>query len=75
MSSDQYSFMQTPIPVFLPGNNRDWSEVAGVATISEDGEIVIKLHSKEAAQHLIKLSLDKVIYAVSFDYYITSKKE
>lgn len=61
--------VRKPIPVFLPGTNRDWEQVAGIATITEEGEINIKLHSKQMALDLVErwTNEDKIV-GCSFAY-------
>lgn len=60
--------MQTRIPVFLPGNQRDFLEINGVATISENGEINVTLQHPEHAMHLAAMANAGRIIALSFDY-------
>jgi hypothetical protein len=38
------------IPVFLPGNNRDWTKVDGRARIIADGRILIALKPEDAVR-------------------------
>lgn len=58
-----------PIPVFLPGSHKEWDEVAGIARISEDGEINIKLHSKDMALDLVQNWVKNgKIMSISMDY-------
>lgn len=59
---------QTMIPVFLPGNQRDFTEIKGVATISETGEVSIILQRPEHAKGLADLAKEGRIIALSFDY-------
>lgn len=56
------------LPVFLPGNNRDWVMVDGVATITEEGEINVKLHDPEKAQQLVEMFKERILLQISFDY-------
>ena len=56
------------IPVFLPGNHRDFTEINGVATISDKGEVHIQLHHPEHAMHLAQLFNEGCLISVAFDY-------
>lgn len=56
------------LPVFLPGNNRDWTEVQGRAVISSKGEIIIKLVREEDTQRLIKQAQEGILWQLSLDY-------
>jgi hypothetical protein len=61
--------VRKPIPVFLPGSSRDWEQVAGIATITDEGEINIKLHSKTMALELVEnWTKDNKIVSCGFDY-------
>lgn len=60
------------LPVFLPGNNRDWTQVAGRAHITSDGLIVVHL-KPEDTERLIKLARDGILYQCAFDYRMTSE--
>lgn len=55
------------IPVFLPGNSRDWTEINGVATINEEGDVHVQLQ-KEHAMALAEMAKNGQIIALSFDY-------
>jgi len=56
------------IPVFLPGNSRDWDEVAGVATINEEGDIVVKLQRPEHGMKLVEEQQAGRLICLAFDY-------
>lgn len=56
------------LPVFLPGNHRDWTEFEGIATITEIGEIHIRLRDPEASKTLVEMAREGTLYQVSFDY-------
>lgn len=56
------------LPVFLPGNNRDWQQVDGVATIDSEGEIHVKLLKPENAQLLVEMGEEGILMQLSFDY-------
>lgn len=60
--------ISVPLPVFLPGNSRDWNEVRGKATITDDGRVIVELLDKEDTKRLIATTMDGVLMAVSFDY-------
>jgi len=59
--------LKHPIPVFLPGNNRNWEKVDGVCEIDEGGKIIITL-KPEAAGRMIALALNDILLQCSFDY-------
>lgn len=67
--------VQMPLPVFLPGNDRDWKEIKGVAEISADGEIHIKLERKEAGLELFQMQQDGILFALGFDYMGPAKEK
>jgi len=56
------------IPVFLPGNNRGFTEVRGVATITPDGRVEILLQNAEHAMGLAEMQKQGKIISLSFDY-------
>lgn len=56
------------LPVFLPGNDRDWREVKGSAHIDPEGKIVITLFNKEDAEALAEMSRNGILWQVGFDY-------
>ena len=55
------------LPVFLPGTDRSWTEVAGVCTIHTDG-IHITLENQEDMDKLVEMAQERVLLQVSFDY-------
>lgn len=59
---------QMLLPVFLPGNNRDFKEIQGLADINAEGQIVITLQHKEAGLELLKMRADGILFACAFDY-------
>lgn len=59
------------LPVYLPGNNRDWNEVPGLATISDNGEINIKLADKRMALNLAKMFQQGTLLQLAFDYQMS----
>lgn len=61
------------LPVFLPNNNRNWDQVDGIATISEEGEVVIKL-KPEAAEQLLNLARNNILVQCSFDFRMTQEQ-
>lgn len=62
------------IPVFLPGNNRDWTKVDGRARIIADGRILIALKPEDAVR-LIEMARAGLLYQCAFDYRINDSKE
>lgn len=56
------------IPVFLPGNNRDWDEIAGVMTVSDTGRIELQLKTPEHGMKIVEMMNAGKLIAVSFDY-------
>lgn len=60
--------MVMSLPVFLPGNNRDWREVPGRATITEDGEVNIRFSSPEDAKALARMAKNGILLQMVFDY-------
>ena len=56
------------LPVFLPGNDRDWTKHDGVATITDDGEIRVKLFDKRAAIDLGQMAKKNILLQLAFDY-------
>ncbi len=55
------------LPVFLPGNNRNWTQVDGVARITDRGVLTVEL-SEENAKRLVNLAEKGILLQVSFDY-------
>jgi len=72
--ADHVETLDTPMPVYLPGQSRDWHRYSGIAKISKTGDIVIKLMDKRAAVGLIDMALEKNLLAVSFDYKLSEKQ-
>ena len=64
-----------PIAVYLPGYDRDHVKGQGLATISENGEISIKLYNREHARRLVELDQQGILYAVGFDYIPVKEKK
>lgn len=63
------------IPVFLPGNQRNFDEIRGVAEIDpNDGEIKVKLQHKEHAERLVEMARKGQIISLSFDYLAEGKE-
>ena len=60
--------VQMPLPVFLPGNNRDFKEIQGVAEINDEGQIIITLQHKEAGLALFQMKQEGLLFACAFDY-------
>lgn len=60
---------RTQIPVFLPGNDRLYEEIAGVMTISEDGsDISVRLYSPQHALKLAEMIQNGQLLCLAFDY-------
>jgi hypothetical protein len=59
---------QLLLPVFLPGNNRDFKEIQGLADINDEGQIIITLQHKSAGLELLKMRNDGILFACAFDY-------
>ncbi len=55
------------LPVFLPGNNRNWKQVDGVARITSEGEVVVKLNP-ENAESLVEMAKRGILVQLAFDY-------
>lgn len=66
--------VEMTLPVFLPGNNRNWEEVAGQASIEADGRILIALQKDEDAKELIEMAKIGALYQLSFDYKMTKEQ-
>lgn len=73
-SQGHITTLDLALPVFLPGSNRDWSEFAGVARITDKGEIFIQFQNEKANTALVQMALDKILLQVSFDYRLTSQQ-
>lgn len=56
------------LPVFLPGNNRDWTKVDGVLNLTDDGEMAIRLRDNAHVGDLLAMAEANVLLQVSFDY-------
>lgn len=61
------------LPVFLPGNNRNWDQIDGVLTITEDGTINIKLDESGTAR-LVDAAKKDILIQCSFDYRMTTEQ-
>lgn len=55
------------LPVFLPGNNRDWQKIDGSARITDAGEIIVTI-SEESTAKLVKMAENNILLQLSFDY-------
>lgn len=60
------------LPVFLPGNNRNWDKFEGKAEINEEGEIKITLKPEDAVR-LVDLATRGVLFQCSFDYRMSAE--
>jgi len=60
------------LPVFMPGNNRNWEQVDGRLSVSQDGAIVLNLHKEELQEELLRQWRDNILWQVSFDYRMAS---
>jgi hypothetical protein len=61
------------LPVFLPGNNRNWEQVDGLCWVSEEGQLVIQV-SPENAALLVDQAKRGILYQVSLDYRMPIEK-
>lgn len=66
--------VETQIPVFLPGSNRDWTQVQGLAEISSEGIITIRMAKKEDAERLVDLAKEGILFQCAFDYRMKPEK-
>ena len=57
-----------PIPVFMTGNNRDWTKTDGTAVVQENGQILITLHDQTSADMLVDMDREKILLQLAFDY-------
>lgn len=60
--------IKAQLPVYIPGRDRDWRMEEALATITDDGEIHIKMMSKEAREWLLECVKVGSLMQVSFDY-------
>lgn len=61
------------LPAFLPGNNRNWDQVDGIATITEDGKINVRFQNPEDGKRLVEMARNNILFQISFDYRMPSK--
>jgi hypothetical protein len=67
------SALNIHIPVFLPDmENRAWGEFAGIASITTDGQVSIRLVDEKGAAKLVQLAKDNVLMQVGFDYRMSA---
>ena len=62
------------IPVFMPGNNRDWREIRGMARITAEGDISVRLKDRKDALELIRMWDEGILWQLSFDYKMTPEQ-
>ncbi len=60
------------LPVFLPGNNRNWEKIDGKARITAEGEVVVKLQLEDAAR-LVEMAKKGILVQLAFDYKMPAK--
>ncbi len=60
------------LPVFLPGSNRNWEEVKGVARFTAEGEVVVKLQPEDAGR-LIAMARRGILVQLAFDYRVPAE--
>lgn len=60
--------IKAQLPVYLPGNDRDWTKVQGLATVTDEGEINIKLRDKNYAIDLANMFKKGILIQLAFDY-------
>lgn len=56
------------LPVFMPGNNRNWHRVDAKLTVTEDGRIEMQLLRDELHEELLRQWREGILMQVSFDY-------
>lgn len=56
------------LPVYMPGNNRNWEQVDAVLTIADDNSISLKLKNDDYAEELVEQARQNILWQVSFDY-------
>ena len=61
------------IPVFLPGNNRNWTRVDGVMRIYPGGTMTVHLKDEEQARELARMAEEGILLQVSFDYRMAAQ--
>lgn len=55
------------LPVFLPGNNRNWDQIDGTARITSEGEVVVQLKPEDAVR-LVEMGERGILVQLAFDY-------
>jgi hypothetical protein len=58
----------TNLPVFLPGNNRNFEQAQGRAGIDHDGRIIITLQKEEMADELVEMAKRNILFQIAVDY-------
>ncbi len=58
----------TNLPVFLPGNNRNFETLQGRAGITHDGKIIVTLLKEEMADELVEMSKKNLLLQIAVDY-------
>ena len=58
----------TNLPVFLPGNNRNFEEVQGRAGITHDGKIIVTLQEERMANELVEMAKQNFLFQIAIDY-------
>lgn len=56
------------LPVFMPGNNRNWEQVDGRLTVFESGPAELSLRNPVHHEALIDQARRGILLQVSFDY-------
>lgn len=56
------------LPVFLPGNNRNWEEVQGRAIINNDGQIIVDIQNPDHAGELVEMAKKELLFQIAIDY-------
>lgn len=58
----------TNLPVFLPGNNRNFEEAQGRAGITHDGKIIVTLQDPAMADELVDMAKQNFLFQIGIDY-------
>ncbi len=56
------------LPVHMPGNNRNWETVAGVAKVTADGSVRVTFSDPKSSDALVHMAEERILLQLSFDY-------
>lgn len=56
------------LPVFLPGAERTWEEVVAMATVNDEGQVLIQFNHVEHARALVKERDSGRLICLAFEY-------